>query len=299
MSALVFQSYSQQQLDSQYDNQAWCPSFKEEMARYRALSADAAKLHGERHVGWGEHPAECLDIYRPATGDALPVVIYVHGGGWLQLGKEDNAFAANSLVDAGCVLVVLGFPNATDVPVRAMVDSVRRGVAWVRRHIGSHGGDPERILLVGHSSGSHLVSQCLTHDWSQVEPAVPLNAGRAPFSAAILASGLGDLEPVRLSYRNLRLHLSTDDVARHSLLRHAPTVHVPVAVVTAAQDTGEFHRQSDDVASYLTRHGMLAGRYDIEHRNHFDVILDLGNPSSSLYRLALRMVRALDPRSQP
>ncbi len=146
MAPPVFANYTQEELDAQYDNQRACPTFRETLARGTLLGAEAAGLPGERDVRWGAHPLELLDIYRPAAGDRLPVVVYIHGGAWLSLDKEDSAFAAQSFVDSGCMLVALGFPDVTDVPFARMVQGVRNAVAWIRRNIERFGGDPARIV---------------------------------------------------------------------------------------------------------------------------------------------------------
>lgn len=283
MAAPVFASYTQDELDAQYDNQRACPTFRDALELGAQRGAQAAGLAGERNVRWGPHPLELLDIYRPPNGSDFPVVIYVHGGAWLSLDKDDSAFAAQAFVDSGCMLVALGFPDVSDVPFAHMVQSVRDAIAWIHRHIARFGGDPARVVLVGHSSGTHLVSQCLTHDWSTV------GLQSAPFRGALLVSGLCDLEPARLSYRNKRLHLTPDDVLAYSLLHKRPAP-VPVAVAVAEHDTDEFRRQSRAMADYLESLGLLASFEQIAGRHHFDVILDLCDPGSSLHRAVLALL---------
>jgi arylformamidase len=279
----VFAHYTQEELDAQYDNQRACPTFRDTLARGALLGTEAAGLPGERNVRWGTHPQECLDIYRPAAGDRLPVVVYVHGGAWLTLDKEDSAFAAQAFVDTGCMLVALGFPDVTDVSFAHMVSSVRSAVAWIHGNIERFGGDPARIVLIGHSSGTHLVSQCLTHDWSAA--GLPV----VPFHGALMVSGLCDLEPARLSYRNKRLNLSPDDVLEYSLIHKHPAP-VPVAVAVAQNDTDEFRRQSRAMADYLDSFGLLTSFEQIEGRHHFDVILDLCDQASTLHRAVLALL---------
>ena len=311
MSAYVFDRYTQEALDAQYNNQLACPGFRETLAQGTALSAAAAALPGARDVAWGAHPLERLDIYglrrvgasggagalegAGALGDGdaawsadmpalLPVLLFVHGGAWLTQEKEDSAFGAQAFADQGCLWVALGFPDASDVPFADMVASVRRGIAWVHTHIAEHGGDPQRIVLAGHSSGTHLVSQALTHDWSAE------GLGTQPFHGAVMVSGLSDLEPVRLSYRNTRLNLDAAHVRRYSLAHNAPAVRVPVVVAVAERDTDEFRRQARAMADRLREFDMLADFDVVPGRHHFDVILDLADPGSKLFRDTLALL---------
>nr|WP_306455946.1 alpha/beta hydrolase [Pigmentiphaga litoralis] len=278
-------------------------------------------MPGARDVAWGTHPLERLDIYGPrrlgasggagalggvgASGDVgtlrgegaqghaalspglpalLPVLLFVHGGAWLTQEKEDSAFGAQAFADQGCLWVALGFPDASDVPFADMVASVRRGIAWVHTHIAAHGGDPQRIVLAGHSSGTHLVSQALTHDWSAE------GLGTQPFHGAVMVSGLTDLEPVRLSYRNTRLNLDAAHVRRYSLAHNTPAVRVPVVVAVAERDTDEFRRQARAMADRLREFNMLADFDVVPGRHHFDVILDLADPGSKLFRDTLALL---------
>ncbi len=283
MATTVFGAYDQAALDLQYDNQRHYPDFRQILAQGAELSAAALPWCTHRDVPWGDYPDARLDIYRPAGRGRVPVVLYVHGGAWVAQNKEESAFAAQPLLEDGCMLVTLGFPRASQVSFDVMVQAVREGVAWVRRNIASYGGDADRIVLIGHSSGSHLVSQCLTHDWAG--DGLP-----TCFAGAMLVCGLGDLEPVRLSYRNERLKLNPADVQRYSLLSTEPTGSTPVVVAVADGDTDEFRRQSEAVAQYCRQRGLLADYQVLAQRNHFDVILDLCERSSSLYQALMHLV---------
>lgn len=284
MNTAVFEDYDQEALDRQYDNQRHCPTFRQTLDEGARLSRDAAPLRTAGDVRWGAHEDARLDIYAPAGPGPHPVVVYVHGGAWVGQNKEESAFAAPAFVRQGCIYVALGFPRALQVPFDQMVAAVREGVGWIVRHIADHGGDPARIVLIGHSSGSHLVSQCLTHDWTA--QGLPGN----DFAGAVLVSGLGDLEPVRLSYRNQRLHLTPEQVREFSLLANEPSGRTPVVVAVAGGDTDEFRRQSGEVARYWRQRGLLAAEHVFDDRHHFDVILDLCEESSTLHRAVMQLI---------
>ena len=98
-----------------------------------------------------------LDVY-PATGADLPVVIFVHGGGWFR-GDKSNVDAKPAGFNArGFVFVSVNYRLIPEVDVTRQMQDVARAVAWVKENIGQYGGDPSRMFLMGHSAGGHLVS---------------------------------------------------------------------------------------------------------------------------------------------
>lgn len=98
-----------------------------------------------------------LDVY-PATGADLPVVIFVHGGGWFR-GDKSNVDAKPAGFNArGFVFVSVNYRLIPEVDVTRQMQDVARAVAWVKENIGQYGGDPSRLFLMGHSAGGHLVS---------------------------------------------------------------------------------------------------------------------------------------------
>lgn len=283
MRSLVYSGYTQAELDAQYDNPKACPSHNDIMGEVRALSKRARADVAVPDLRWGEDGRECLDIYGDVHATSRPVVVFVHGGAWVSLDKEASAFAAPAFTKAGALFVALGFHTAATVNFSHMVARVRHGIGWLVNHIHHFGGDPERIVLVGHSSGTHLVSQCLTQDWGN------LGVRSNPFAGAVLISGLCDLEPVRLSYRNVRLALSKEQVLDFSLKHQAVRVSCPVDVVVAEHDTVEFRRQGEEMARYLKAHALLRNTYTVKKKNHFDIMLDLANPETQLYRSVLSL----------
>ena len=98
-----------------------------------------------------------LDVY-PATGADLPVVIFVHGGGWFR-GDKSNVDAKPAGFNArGFVFVSVNYRLIPEVDVTRQMQDVARAVAWVKQNIRQYGGDLSRMFLMGHSAGGHLVS---------------------------------------------------------------------------------------------------------------------------------------------
>jgi len=109
-----------------------------------------------------------LDLYyRSDTAVKRPVVVYVHGGGWTIGDKAQQIDNKVRLFDSlGYVFASVNYrlsPTSGDrAPDRVMYPihnlDVADAVAWVLRNVHTYGGDPERVALLGHSAGAHLVS---------------------------------------------------------------------------------------------------------------------------------------------
>jgi acetyl esterase/lipase len=101
-------------------------------------------------------PAE-LDIYR-ADGFNLPVIFFVHGGAWRFGSRAIVRLKPGFFRREGYIFVSTDYrlvPNAT---VEMQADDVSDAYRWVQENIAGYGGDPSRIVAVGHSAGAHLIA---------------------------------------------------------------------------------------------------------------------------------------------
>jgi acetyl esterase/lipase len=95
-----------------------------------------------------------LDIYAPAEGRDLPVVVWIHGGG-LRGGKKK---VPEALRGQGLVVVAPNYRLHPKVKAPAYIEDVAAAVAWTFENIGSYGGSSEKIVVSGHSAGGYLAS---------------------------------------------------------------------------------------------------------------------------------------------
>ncbi|MFZ5526312.1 MAG: alpha/beta hydrolase [Pseudomonadota bacterium] len=87
--------------------------------------------------------------------------------------------------------MVVNYALAPSVSIDEITRQARASLAWVLRYIGEYGGDPERAAIGGHSAGGHLTAMGLQTRWAE-DYGLP----RDPFKAAVLVSGLFDLQPL-------------------------------------------------------------------------------------------------------
>ncbi|MCX6598366.1 MAG: alpha/beta hydrolase [Acidobacteria bacterium] len=116
-----------------------------------------------RYVDNG-HPRHVLDVYtpeKPAAGP-LPVIFWVHGGGWQAGDKSDVALKPKVLTERGFVFVSTNYRLLPEVGMAELLGDVAKSLGWVHRNIARYGGDPARIFVGGHSSGAQVVALLAT-----------------------------------------------------------------------------------------------------------------------------------------
>ena len=121
------------------------------------------------------------------------MLVYIHGGYWRALDKRDASFVAPPFVAAGALVVVPNYALCPAASIDEIVRQQRAALAWVWRHAAAHGGDPERIVVAGHSAGGHLAATMLATDWPGVDPGLPADLVKG----ALSLSGVFELEPLR------------------------------------------------------------------------------------------------------
>ncbi|HVT36047.1 MAG TPA: alpha/beta hydrolase [Nevskiaceae bacterium] len=106
------------------------------------------------------------DIYTPTAAVGAPVVVYFGGLRWSEGDKADYKFVGQALASRGFVCVI---PNVREYPqVRfpAFVQDGANAIKWTRQHVGLYGGDLEKLIIMGHSSGAHIAAMlALDEEW--------------------------------------------------------------------------------------------------------------------------------------
>lgn len=150
---------------------------------------------GHRHAAGIVFDAErrlSLDLYTPTGARAEPVVVFFYGGRWTHGARDEFRFVGQALAASGFVAVVPEYRHYPAVKFPAFVEDAARAVRWTQREIARYGGDPDRIFLMGHSSGAHLAAMLA------LNPAFLAEAGadRAKLKGMIGLAGPYDFLPL-------------------------------------------------------------------------------------------------------
>jgi acetyl esterase/lipase len=99
-----------------------------------------------------------LDVYAPEGAEGLPVVFWIHGGGWVTGDKGEVAVKPRVFGERGFVIVSTNYRLLPEVEMGELVRDVAKALGWVHKNIGQYGGDPRRIFVMGHSAGAQLAA---------------------------------------------------------------------------------------------------------------------------------------------
>ena len=271
---LVWLDLDQQALDDAYDQEKYASNRAEIVERRVANSERARSIIGApQRVAYGPSEIEQLDIFRTARANA-PVNIFIHGGAWRRNRAADYAVQSELFVRAGAHHVILDFITVDEASgsLFPMAEQVRRAIAWVYRNAASFGGDPDRLYLTGHSSGSQLGGCMVTTDWRQENLPADLIKG------AVFCSGMYELKPVRLSKRSLYVKFTDAMEEALSAQRHLDKLGAPLILAYGTYETPEFQRQTREFFAAVRALGKPVQLLVGEGYNHFELLETLANP---------------------
>lgn len=131
-----------------------------------ACAADAGAQEVARNVPYvvGGHERHVLDVHAPAGAKNLPVVFWIHGGGWQTGDKTQVAEKPRAFMNAGFVFVSMNHRLLPQVAMGDIIRDVAKAMRWTHENIAKYGGDPSRVLVMGHSSGGQLAAITCTDD---------------------------------------------------------------------------------------------------------------------------------------
>jgi acetyl esterase/lipase len=132
----------------------------------------------ERDIPYAEpkNERQLLDVHAPGKGSRLPVVVWVHGGGWMAGSKDGVEHKPAAFVEKGFVFVAMNYRFVPQVTMDAIVRDVAKATAWTYSHIARYGGDPSRLFLMGHSAGAQLAALLCTDSRYVEAVGVPFSA---------------------------------------------------------------------------------------------------------------------------
>lgn len=129
----------------------------------RRSAKSAAQLDAEllADLPYGQHERQRLDVYRPLNARSAPILLMVHGGAWDKGDKRMDRVVENKMarwLPQGYLFVSTNYRLLPDATPLQQAEDIAQALSYVQQHATGWGGDPQRVVLLGHSAGAHLVS---------------------------------------------------------------------------------------------------------------------------------------------
>jgi acetyl esterase/lipase len=122
------------------------------------IPKDRGTAQVARDLAFGSDRRQRLDLYRPTASGAegrLPIILFLYGGSWSSGEKGGYGFAGRALAARGFLVAVPDYRLVPEVRFPAFLEDNAAALRWVIANATRYGGDPERVVLVGHSAGAY------------------------------------------------------------------------------------------------------------------------------------------------
>lgn len=246
--------------DAQFDLRKRHP-----FGRFKVLENEARSVYARLilnntiDVAYGPRTGQTLDVF-PSERHNSPVFVFIHGGYFRALDKRQYSFLALPFVRHNFTVVNVNYDLSPNVPVREIVEQIYEAYRWIHDNAEEWNGDPNQIILCGHSVGALLAAKLISH--------LSETAANNNVKACILLSGLYDLAPVQQSFLNSTLDLTDEDITRISPI-FGTVGALPTLLAVGENESHEFIRQSNNYADHMQKHGHASNLKLLANRNHY------------------------------
>lgn len=239
----------------------------------------------------GGHERHVLDIYAPDGAKKLPVVFWIHGGGWQAGDKSSVQIKPQVFVEKGFVFVSTNYRLLPQVEMGDIIRDIAKSIRWVHEHIAEYGGDPQRILVMGHSAGAQLAALISVDDrylkaegvsLSIIKGCVPVDGDTYDVPAIIETAEtrrrVHNQPQAKFGHREK----FGNDPAKHrdfSAVTHvAKGKHIPPFLILYVADHPDNSAQAQRLGAVLKESEIPATVFGAKETNHGKINANLGVP---------------------
>lgn len=244
-----------------------------------------------RDHAYGSDPRNRLDVFTREGLSGAPVLLFVHGGGFVMGDKhtEGSPFYSNLgdfAVRHGFVGVTITYRLAPANQFPAGAQDLAAAIAWVRENIAAHGGDPARIVISGQSAGAAHVGAYVAHRHLHV-------AEGGGIAGAVMMSGIFDTQTCQAN--DFHKAYYGEDPRAWGPAKSMPgmvTSTIPQLFTISELDPLDFQQQAGQLAQeWTTAHGRYPEMQYLSGHNHLSPALSIGSAHDEVERMVAGFVR--------
>ncbi|MBI1730172.1 alpha/beta hydrolase [Candidatus Acetothermia bacterium] len=213
-----------------------------------------------------------LDLYRPIGLEKAPVLLFIHGGSWREGDKSIYTYLGRTFASQGFLTVIANYRLTPQVQHPVHVQDVARAFSWIYANISQYSGDPNKIFMMGHSAGGHLVALlALDERYLQAEGlATTLIRGVIPVSGVF---DLTQFPPTLFA----DVFTSDPDTRKDaSPISHVDDQQPPFQIIYAQYDEPTLDTQAQALYQSVHDHGSQAHIAEIPNKDHITIIGHIG-----------------------
>ena len=246
------------------------------LSLFAALTPKDPAARSARNVAYGPQPRQRLDVYGPHRGKgqaAAPIAVFFYGGSWDSGRRQDYNWVGQALASRGFVTVVPDYGLYPQVRYPGFLEDGARAVRWAQDHATEFGGDPDRIVLVGHSAGAYNAAMLA------LDPRYLTAAGVDPTHVKALAglSGPYDFLPLTDPIAE-RTFGEAQDLPATQPTRFVTAASPPAFLATGEADTMVYPRNTVKLAARLRSAGVEVEERHYPGIDHVRMVLALSRP---------------------
>jgi len=244
------------------------------------IFAGEPKVHRGIPYAEPKNERQMLDVYAPTQCKNLPVVIWIHGGGWRVGDKSEVYHKPQAFADKGFVFVSINYRFIPNVTIKQMLGDVAKAIRWTHDHAKDYGGDPNRIIVMGHSAGAQLAALVCTDDrylnaeklpLSVIKGCVPVDGGTYDVQMQIKVASEKRAKSFRETFGD------ADSQKELSSVTHvAKGKNIPPFLLLHIASNPETKAQAERLAKVLNESGIPAKSYSAEGKTHTTISNALG-----------------------
>ena len=252
-----------------------------------------AQTHAQLNIAYGGEPEQVLDVFAPrGHAGPLPVLFFIHGGGWSNGSKEWCSFMAPAVAQLPAILVSPSYRLFPGVDYPIPVKDCLQALAWVVENASRLGGDPAKIVIGGHSAGGQIAAlMTLQTEWQGEFRLAPHHIRgcfcvSATFNRRMVNPNVGEAfvapGPVEATQPDSPLALALDG-----------PVKTPFLITWGGAEDARLERTAQAMLAKLVAAGSPSTAQVLEGRGHFEMHLDLDDAGAPPMKLLAKWMREI------
>jgi acetyl esterase/lipase len=238
------------------------------------------KVHRGLAYAGTKNERQMLDVYAPTEGKNHPIVVWIHGGGWGAGDKKEVHRKPRAFVDKGFVFVSINYRLLPDATIKQMAGDVAKAIRWAHDRAKEYSGDPDTMIVTGHSAGAQLAALVCTDErylkaeglsLAIIKGCVPVDGDTYDVPMQIRTVSEKQAAGYRRKFGNEKMQKELSPVTHV-----AKGKNIPPFLILHVADHPETKPQSQRLVKALKEAGISAKAYPAEGKNHVTLDNDLG-----------------------